>query len=124
MKKLCRVCGEEKDADSFPLAGKIKGKVYRRRKCQTCFQKVKSGRRRRIKQWFDEFKKTLKCQECNDSRHYVLDFHHRDPKEKEKALGEIMQRGWSKKRIMKEVDKCDVYCANCHRELHYKDNSQ
>jgi hypothetical protein len=53
--------------------------------------------------------------------YHVLDLHHKDPKEKEFCLGEIVHRGWSKKRILEEVEKCDVHCANCHRELHHNE---
>jgi len=64
------------------------------------------------------------CNKCGEDRFYVLDFHHRNPEEKEMNLGDVRRLGWSKERILKEVAKCDVYCANCHRELHYLERSR
>lgn len=63
------------------------------------------------------------CSICNYSKCFrALDFHHIDPKTKEfnissfksckvfnDANGEI---------LLKEVRKCVLLCANCHRELH------
>lgn len=47
----------------------------------------------------------------------ALEFHHRDPKEKDFHLGQDgHSRSWE--RIKKEIDKCDLLCANCHREEH------
>jgi hypothetical protein len=47
----------------------------------------------------------------------VFDFHHRDPSEKEQGVGKLFSRSWS--RIKEEIDKCNLLCANCHREEHW-----
>jgi hypothetical protein len=44
-----------------------------------------------------------------------LEFHHLDPNEKDFSIG---GKSWSLERLKKEVDKCILICANCHRELH------
>jgi predicted HNH restriction endonuclease len=48
----------------------------------------------------------------------ALEFHHKDPSLKEFGpSGRILKRlSWEK--ITKEIDKCILLCANCHRELH------
>lgn len=117
--QTCKYCGEEKEIDQFEVANTIKGKTYRRKKCSVCKAKDKEARRDRLRQWWSEFKKDLKCKKCGEDRWYILDFHHRDPNEKDNSLGNAMQQGWGKERILREVSKCDVYCANCHREFHY-----
>lgn len=49
------------------------------------------------------------CARCGYQRYIgALDFHHRDPHEK---------RG-QKVTTVDEARKCDLLCANCHRELH------
>lgn len=44
----------------------------------------------------------------------ALEFHHKDPSVKERGLGDSASRGWD--RYWKEVQKCVLLCANCHRE--------
>jgi HNH endonuclease. len=46
----------------------------------------------------------------------ALEFHHRDPAEKDFAPGGSYVLGWE--RIRQEFDKCILLCANCHREEH------
>ncbi|MFA5558899.1 MAG: hypothetical protein WDA59_05510 [Methanofastidiosum sp.] len=70
-----------------------------------------------------ELKSKLKCSVCGEDHIACLDFHHRNPEEKEYTIGEIPNRCWSIKRIQEEIDKCDVLCANCHRKFHYNDEA-
>lgn len=69
---------------------------------------------------FKEFKKTLKCSECNEKRWWVLDFHHVDSNEKEYNVSNMI-RNCSFKKIKKEIEKCIILCSNCHRDLHYQE---
>src|SRR5574341_613506 len=58
-----------------------------------------------------------KCNDCQQSfPPCVYDFHHFDPSQKDINIGNKM--GWSLKRLMKELDKCIMLCANCHRIRH------
>lgn len=58
-----------------------------------------------------------KCACCGYDKHPgVLDFHHIDPATKEFSISQKgMTRSWEK--IQRELDKCIMVCANCHREL-------
>lgn len=56
-----------------------------------------------------------KCQICGyDKCPAAFDFHHLDPDEKDFAISEVMD--WE--RLVVELDKCVLLCANCHREVH------
>lgn len=64
------------------------------------------------------------CEICgyNKSNH-ALDFHHNDPNEKEFRLSSIRISKKSftniKNKIVDELNKCSVYCANCHMDKHF-----
>ena len=59
------------------------------------------------------------CERCGyDKCMPALEFHHRDPNEKEFSIGACGHTmSWDK--MKKELDKCLLLCANCHREEHY-----
>jgi hypothetical protein len=60
-----------------------------------------------------------KCQDCFNENIIVLEFHHRNPNDKKFDISRRKHKtSW--KTITKELDKCDLLCANCHREKHYK----
>lgn len=60
-----------------------------------------------------------KCIRCNYNKCMgALQFHHRDPKEKDFTIGRYRVLSWEK--IRKELDKCDLLCSNCHDEVHYE----
>ena len=80
-----------------------------------------SKRREEFKQWYKEYKSNLKCSVCEFSHPAALDFHHIDPSEKEFTLGSIRE-SISKEKFLKEIEKCVVLCANCHRIHHYEEN--
>lgn len=58
------------------------------------------------------------CESCGYSRSLAaLEFHHRDPKEKDfKLSSPHVRQPWHKQKT--ELDKCSLLCANCHREKH------
>lgn len=60
------------------------------------------------------------CETCGETHPACLDFHHRDPREKEIDLAKVAIQGWSEKKIMAEIEKCAVLCSNCHRKEHWK----
>lgn len=68
------------------------------------------------------------CSECGYNKCLAaLEFHHIDPFAKEFELSEaihgMLKRDGSldiaKESAKKELDKCVLLCANCHREKHY-----
>jgi len=61
-----------------------------------------------------------KCSKCGyDKNLAAFDFHHREPSEK---VFEVKMKNltgaWTQDEILEETLKCDLLCANCHRELH------
>lgn len=46
----------------------------------------------------------------------ALDFHHPDPDVKEFTISRNTNRAWEA--LKSEVSKCQLLCANCHRETH------
>lgn len=120
--RTCRVCEEDKPLDQFPPAGsgKYKGK-YRRRICNKCYYRVNTRpNQKRIRRWLVDLKKTLACTKCGIDDYRVLEFHHRPGTEKLFNIGDKGNQGWGKDTILKEIEKCDVLCANCHRIESYK----
>ena len=70
----------------------------------------------------DKIKVERGCKDCGYRKHAcAMDFDHRDPKLKILAVSKILVKGWSEKRILDEVAKCDVRCAICHRIKSAKD---
>ena len=120
--KVCRYCKEEKLISEFGIANITNGIQYRRQKCKICKQKTAKARLYKIKLWIIEIKKTKECIICGEHDFRVLDFHHVRG-EKKFEIGEAMRSGSSKKRILKEIKKCDVLCCKCHRISHWKQNN-
>ena len=74
----------------------------------------------KVREQYDDYKKNLKCEICGENHPATLDFHHKEPNEKKIIISESIFR-WSWNSIKREIDKCSVLCANCHRKLHYKE---
>jgi hypothetical protein len=50
--------------------------------------------------------------------YYLFDFDHRDPKTKKHDVSDMVLAGnkYSWKDVLKEIEKCRLLCANCHRK--------
>ena len=113
MTKQCRICGND-----FEIKNK---RAHCRQYCYSCvpdnisIRDKTSARRRAIK---TDIIKILggACMKCGETRHYILDFHHTNPEEKDYALSSNLYRPHQ---IYKELHKCILLCSNCHREYHH-----
>ncbi len=90
---------------------------YSRNKEKACLRTA--NRRDLIQNWYKEYKNTLKCSKCPESDWRCLDFHHKNPNEKEFSISTGRMRGLSVKRLLEEIAKCEVLCSNCHRKETY-----
>lgn len=60
-----------------------------------------------------------KCQCCGyDKCDAALEFHHIDPMQKDFTFGRVRANPATINVIAKELEKCIMICANCHREVH------
>ncbi len=53
------------------------------------------------------------CTDCGEDDVVVLEFDHL--RDKTASVGALVSGGYSWRRIMEEIAKCEVVCANCHR---------
>jgi len=64
-----------------------------------------------------------KCERCGYDKYIgALDFHHKIPSEKDFSISNRNIRSIEK--YKKEVDKCILLCANCHREIHEEERKK
>jgi transposase-like protein len=95
---------------------------YQRHKIKR--QAVATERKYKLYEHLQRIKTQARCKYCGENHPAVLQFHHRDPREKEFDVSSFVyhQKGGLKK-LEAEIAKCDVLCANCHLKHHY-DNDQ
>lgn len=116
---ICKYCGLDQPIELFQKCCEIKGIIYYRKKCTPCKVKTQRKRVHKNKEMVKQLKQTLACVECGISDYRVLEFHHLDPKQKDREIA--LMYNLSLDRIKKEIDKCICLCANCHRILHHEE---
>lgn len=55
------------------------------------------------------------CVDCSESDPIVLEFDHIDPKTKCFDISKAVRSGKSWEKVLEEIVKCVVRCANCHK---------
>lgn len=125
--RLCTKCKLTKPIESFSTRSGNKLQSW----CKQCFtdydrhryhngDKERKDRNKkelykRQRSMLDLIKLASGCVDCGYKENAkALDFDHVRGK-KEFNIGDISQRSVSDERLMVEVAKCDVRCANCHR---------
>ena len=77
-------------------------------------RKASIEKRKRDKEWLDSLK-TDPCKDCGVSYPaFVMDFHHLDKSSKLFCIGLALSKV-GRERILEEIKKCVLLCANCHR---------
>lgn len=79
--------------------------------------------RYRFLEWFKNIKSGLACQECGETHPACLQFHHRNRGEKTATVSEL-RASQSRRKVLAEIAKCDVLCANCHAKLHWDESRE
>lgn len=93
-----------------------KNKEEVKRKARIWTKKTRAYQRKLIAR----YKLMIGCKVCGYKKYdKALELHHTGG-EKEKDVSNMIRKGVSIKTLKKEVRKCIVVCANCHRELHSK----
>ena len=82
-------------------------------KHKSSYRSVSDAYRNELQVFVDNLK--TPCCKCGETRLWLLQFHHVDPKEK---LFQI-QATHSKEKLEEEAKKCVCLCANCHTEYHH-----
>ena len=131
--KICSKCKMEYPITEFRWRNKAKGTLHSQ--CKSCEKERDKIHYQESKARRDSVRETafmqksnnlgivdaalLKgCRKCGETRYYVLDFHHRNPAEKVGTISHMVKSS-SYEKVLKEVEKCDVLCSNCHREFHH-----
>lgn len=114
--KQCTICKEEKPLGEFHKRYDRPGKNQHNSHCKSCKVEQVNKRRKEIKEKCVEYKGG-KCKVCGYNKCMAaLEFHHKDPSVKEYGINNSLTLSMSK--LIPELDKCDLLCANCHREEH------
>lgn len=127
---ICKRCGPLPTAEFYPHHRR--GYQSLCKKCKSSYNKqyylanksvyaarVRS-RKEAVRAYIHSIRLRCATKKCGENHPAVLDFHHKDPTEKEAVVPQMIKGGWSIKRVKEELKKCTVLCSNCHRKLHWK----
>lgn len=129
---ICTKCGADKSEGEFNWRNKTKG--TRRSHCKICTSgwdnnhyAASKTRRNNLRVRFRERKQRNRvyvreyllahpCVDCPESDPTCLDFDHVREK-KFRDISALVRGGYKLETLKKEIEKCDVRCANCHRKV-------
>jgi hypothetical protein len=104
--KECKRCGVTKSVSEFRRRGDTSYEAM----CILCKRADSTQRDRELREWHRSLK-TGPCADCGQTFHPVcMQWDHLPGYEKIKPVG----RMGSKQRILEEIKKCELVCANCH----------
>ncbi|RTL07675.1 hypothetical protein EKK58_00560 [Candidatus Dependentiae bacterium] len=136
MEKVCGQCKISKDLTAFTFRNKKTDS--RNTWCRTCmaaYDKVRHARRdvrhrkakeqaRRLEEnqrGIIEHLKAHPCVDCGETDIVVLEYDHVRGKKRNNVSMMLGQNSWLT--IQKEINKCEVRCANCHRRKTAKERN-
>jgi hypothetical protein len=129
--RTCCTCGLVKPVSEFALKNKERG--TRSTKCRSCQAAYSREHYRRNRPAYLERTATQRrfnreecrqqvynylmehpCADCGEGDPIVLEFDHRDPSKKRASISRLINHvTWAA--LQREIARCDVRCANCHR---------
>jgi len=130
---LCHGCNETKDRTEFG-DHKTKGRQFRCKECRRLYQqkwylknkalhierasKCNKLKASELRQFKLDYLSNHPCVDCGETNPIVLEFDHVRG-DKIFTIGNVPSRHCSLENLIKEIEKCDIRCANCHRIVTY-----
>lgn len=141
--KICSKCSVAKQESEYFLKDRKTGRLHAQ--CKQCYkahratyaqlhyQKYGNLYRERAKVRRDRMRQSLRsqmkqylenkvCKLCGESDPRVLDFDHIDPTTKSFGIARALTNGVPWNKIIAEMEKCQILCANCHRRKTAEEN--
>jgi hypothetical protein len=119
--KVCSQCSEsyEMGADRSGQCKRCKS-IYNRKhylenkslyvaRASTAKSRTRRANTERLREYLGE----NPCVDCGESDPVVLEFDHIEDKDRE--IANLLGLSWA--RVVREIAKCQVRCANCHRRV-------
>ena len=128
--KLCTICKKQKLFSEFNKKNNRRdGMQPHCRECNRVASRKyyrenrehhkQAARKRNIRvkkinqEWIFKFLNAHPCIDCGENDPLVLEFDHQSNKTLDVSF--MIAKSYSLNSIMKEIEKCNVRCANCHR---------
>ncbi len=136
-KRTCSQCKADKPVEDFFLRDKTTGR--RHAECKACYterrriyytehyrkygdqyrQRAKIRREKikdELQRYLLEYLSNKCCAKCGETDPVVLEFDHINPSEKSFGIARAISDGLAWQKILAEINKCQVLCANCHKK--------
>ena len=108
----CKECERKRNLERIDSLKDYSKKSYMINKDKVCIKSAKTGKEKLEK--IQKIKSETPCKDCGQKFHYSqMDFDHLDDTQKSFELNQARWRKWEE--IEKEINKCELVCANCHR---------
>lgn len=129
--KKCESCKKDKPYSDFYIRT-LKTKVILQPICKECtkayhkehYKRNKEKYRLRAKAYKKKMQALLSeiknkpCADCGGIFHPIaMDFDHTDDNKIGNVSALVLRSSWDK--VLKEIEKCDLVCSNCHRVRTY-----
>lgn len=127
--KTCYKCCKDKSVDNFaihrkrpdglqsmckPCANATRVKHYRESPAEKLRMRITAQETmNRNNEYLLQYLLKHPCIDCGETDPIVLEFDHRD--DKSDNVANMVFRRLGIERLQREIDKCDIRCANCHR---------
>jgi hypothetical protein len=132
----CSACGAYKSSAEFSFSDEARRSLNSYcRKCHAAYRHAHylankadyirraiaqvNGRREQNRREVMTYLVSHPCVDCGIDNPIVLEFDHRDPRDKLTNVGSMANKRWA--RVRAEIEKCDVRCVNCHRRKTARD---
>lgn len=95
---------------------KLMDKTYYKSHTSQMKEQIKKAQKKRIERIQDKLFQYLSlhpCVDCGEKDIVVLEFDHE--RDKERNISIMINCGFTWEKILNEIEKCSVRCANCHR---------